>query len=364
MKFNKNIIIASLVLFSAAFLEGCKDDKVAPQPNPVSTTGTVTTVAGNGSFGASNGTGGAASFNYPNGLAIDAAGNILIADKGNNQIRKVTPAGVVTTVSGTLLAGSANASKIGDAASFNGPTGVVVNPITGNIFVADFGNQTIRKIELTGAVSVYAGTNGKSGFTNTTPAVGTTPAVPGLFNNPAGLAIDATGNLYVADYTNNLIRKVLADGSVSTIAGKSAGNVDGLGTAASFNGPRAIAIDAIGNLYVADANNNSIRKIDLAGNVTTFAGSGKIGNADGSGKAASFSHPGGITIDAAGNLYVADGGNNLVRKITPAGVVSSLAGSGYSTLITPFNGPSAVVADNAGAVYVANTLGNLIQVIK
>ncbi|PWK79668.1 sugar lactone lactonase YvrE [Mucilaginibacter oryzae] len=365
MKFNKNIIIASLSLFTATFLQACKDDKIAPLPNPVATTGTVTTVAGSGSFGSSNGTGSAASFNYPNGLAIDASGNILVADKGNNQIRKVTPAGVVTTVSGTLLSGSSNATKIGDAASFNGPTGVVANA-TGDIFVADFGNHTIRKIATTtGVVNVYAGVSGNSGNNDAViPAKGSTPAINPRFNNPAGLALDAVGNLYVADYGNNLIRKVAIDGTISTIAGKSAGNVDGKGAAASLNGPRAIAIDAAGNLFVADANNHTIRKIDASGNVTTFAGSGKAGNADGSGNAASFSHPSGITIDANGNLYVADAGNNLVRKITPAGVVTSLAGSGYYNLTAPFNGPSAVVADNAGNVYVANTLGNLIQVIK
>jgi sugar lactone lactonase YvrE len=366
MKFNKNIIIASLVLFSGVFLEACKDNKVTPLPNPVTTTGTVTTLAGSGAFGASNGTGTATSFNYPNGLAFDASGNILVADKGNNQIRKVTTAGVVSLVSGTLLSGSANATKIGDAASYNGPTGVAVDAL-GNILIADFGNHTIRKITTTtGAVTVFAGVSGNSGNNNAViPATATAGAINPRFNNPAGLAIDLAGNVYVADYGNNLIRKISAvDGTVSTVAGKSLGNVDGVGTAASLNGPRAIAIDAAGNLFVADANNHTIRKIDLTGNVTTFAGSGKAGNADGSGKAASFSHPSGITIDANGNLFVADAGNNLVRKITSAGVVTSVAGSGYSTLATPFNGPSAVLADNAGNVYVANTLGNLIQVIK
>ncbi|WP_184549488.1 NHL repeat-containing protein [Mucilaginibacter sp. FT3.2] len=363
MKLNKNIIIGLLALSPAFFFEACKNDnKVTPLPNPVATTGVVTTVAGSGAFGAANGSSTAASFNYPNGITLDASGNLYIADKGNNQIRKITSAGVVSTVSGTLLSGSANATKIGDAASYNGPTGVVVDAL-GNIFVADFGNQTIRKIATTGAVTVFAGTSGKSGSANTVAAVGTTPAVAGLFNNPAGLAIDAVGNLYVADYTNNSIRKVQPDGTVSTIAGKSVGNVDGTGTAASFNGPRAIAVDAAGNLYVADANNHSIRKVDITGVVTTIAGTGKAGNSDGTGKAASFSHPSGITIDNAGNLFVADAGNNLVRKITTAGVVSSVAGSGYYNLVTPFNGPSAVVADNAGNVYVANTLGNLIQAI-
>jgi sugar lactone lactonase YvrE len=365
MKFNKNIIIASLVLFSGVFLEACKDNKVTPLPNPVTTTGTVTTLAGSGAFGATNGKPTDASFNYPNGLAFDASGNILVADKGNNQIRKVTTAGVVSLVSGTLLSGSSNATKIGDVASFNGPTGVAVDAL-GNIFVADFGNHTIRKIATTGAVTLFAGVSGNSGNNNAViPATATANAINPRFNNPAGLAIDIAGNVYVADYGNNLIRKIsVVDGTISTVAGKSLGNVDGVGTAASLNGPRAIAIDGAGNLFVADANNNTIRKIDLTGSVTTFAGTGKAGNADGSGKAASFNHPSGITIDTNGNLFVADAGNNLVRKITPAGVVTSVAGSGYSTLVTPFNGPSAVLADNAGNVYVANTLGNLIQVIK
>ncbi|WP_183557718.1 NHL repeat-containing protein [Mucilaginibacter sp. SP1R1] len=363
MKLNKNINIVSLVLLLAVFFEACKTDKIAPLPNPVATTGVVTTIAGSGSFGAANGKRTAASFNYPNGLAIDASGNVYIADKGNNQIRKIVGDSVVSTISGTLLAGSTNATKIGDVASFNGPTGVAVDAAA-NIYVADFGNQTIRKIATTGAVTVFAGVSGQTGNNDTTITAAVKTPVPPRFNNPAGLAIDATGNLYVADYTNNSIRKITADGkTVSTIAGKSLGNTDGVGTKASFNGPRAIAIDATGNLYVADANNHLIRKIDLTGTVTTIAGTGKAGNSDGTGTAASFSHPSGITIDNAGNLFVADAGNNLIRKITPAGVVSSVAGSGYYNLITPFNGPSAVVADNAGNIYVANTLGNLIQKI-
>ncbi|MEB0299872.1 hypothetical protein QN348_03230, partial [Mucilaginibacter sp. 5C4] len=147
--------------------------------------------------------------------------------------------------------------------------------------------------------------------------------------------------------------------------GNGAGNVDGTGTAAKFNGPRGIAINSAGDLYVADANNNVIRKITAAGVVTTFAGSGAIGNADGTGTAASFNHPAGVAVDAAGNVYVADTNNNLIRKITPAGVVTSLAGSGYLSLITPFNAPVAVAVDAAGTtVYVASSLGNNIQKVK
>src|ERR1700744_794747 len=249
---NNNILIAAsltVLIFSSC---SKKDNAMTANPTPIQTSGKVSTLAGSGAFGSANGTGKAATFNYPNGVATDAAGNVYVADQGNNEIRKITPAGAVTTLAGTLISGNANTSAIGIPASFNGPTGVAADAL-GNIYVADFGNNLIRKIASTGAVSTLAG-GSKSGNTND---VGT----KALFNGPAGVAVDAAGNVYVADFTNNLIRKIDAASNVTTLAGSGkAGSANGVGTAASFSGPRGVAVDAAGNVYVADANNNLIRK--------------------------------------------------------------------------------------------------------
>jgi DNA-binding beta-propeller fold protein YncE len=371
-KFNYITRIALLASLPAVMISSCKkDDAVQTPPSPVKTTGIVTTVSGLGTSGFANGTASAALFSYPTGITMDGAGNLYIADQANNQIRKLitnatTGAVTASTLSGTVAPGSSNATAIGQIASFNNPSGVAYDATTGNIYVADFGNHTIRRITSAGAVNVFAGVSGSSGNNNDIiPATGTAQAINPRFNSPAGVAVDAVGNVYVADYGNNRIRKISTTGTITTVAGSSAGKVDGTGTAARFSGPRSVAVDAVGNIYVADVNNNLIRKVTADGVVTTFAGSGNVGNADGTGTAASFSHPAGVAVDAAGNVYVADTNNNLIRKITPAGVVTSLAGSGYLSLITPFNAPVAVAVDPAGTtVYVASSLGNTIQKVK
>ena len=379
MKRNKLNSIARIALIAAlpaVILSACKKDSPAPPaPTPVKTTGIVSPVSGLGTSGFANGSATSALFSYPSGITIDAAGNLLVADLGNNQIRKIVTTtnattGAVTvtasTLSGTLASGSSNATAIGAIASFNGPSGVVYDPTSNSTFVADFGNQTIRKIASTGAVTTYAGVSGNAGNNNDViPAAGTTAAINPRFSNPAGVAVDAAGNLYVADYGNNRIRKITPAGVITTLAGSTAGNADGAGTAAKFFGPRGVAVNqTTGDVYVADANNNVIRKITAAGVVSTFAGSGAIGNADGTGTAASFFRPAGVAVDVNGNVYVADTNNNLVRKITPAGVVTSLAGSGYLKVVSPLNAPVGVAVDAAGTVYVANALGNNIQKIK
>jgi len=352
---NNTLIAAS---FTALILSSCskKDNAMPANPTPIQTSGVVTTFAGSGSTGTVNGAGKAASFNYPNGVAVDAAGNVYVADKGNNEIRKITSTGTVSILSGTLAAGNSNTSTIGVSATYNGPTGVAADA-HGNIFVADFGNNLIRKIASDGTVTTLAG-GSKSGNTND---VGT----KALFNGPAGVAVDTSGNVYVADFANNLIRKITPAGAVTTLAGSGkVGSANGTGTAATFNGPRGVAVDINKNVYVADANNNLIRKIDSTGVVTTFAGTGSKGNASGSATTASFYYPSGVALDAAGNLYVADALNNLVRKIAADGTVSSLAGSGNLSITSPFNAPVSVAVNTAGNVFVANEYGNIVQVIK
>jgi len=287
------------------------------QVRRITPTGVVTTVAGSRKAGDADGTGTTASFHFPEGVALDSAGNVYVADYGNNQIRKITPAGVVTTLAGSGEQGDADGA--GKAASFNAPESVTVDS-AGNVYVADYGNNGIRKITQAGVVTTLAGL----GAPGDTDGAGRAAS----FNGPEGVAADSAGNVYVADYGNNEVRRITPAGVVTTIAGSGKeGNADGTGKAASFNGPEGVAVDSAGNVYVADYGNNEIRKITPAGVVTTLAGSGAEGNADGTGRAASFDNPEGVAVDSAGNVYVGDEFNNAIRKITPAGVVTTLAGS-------------------------------------
>jgi len=266
----------------------------------------VTTLAGIGSPGYANGTGTAASFNYPTGVAVDGSGNLYVADQHNHLIRKITSAGVVTTLAGIGSQGYANGT--GTAASFNYPWGVAVDG-SGNLYVADQGNHLIRKITSAGVVTTLAG----SGSSGSADGTGTAAS----FHDPTGVAVDGSGNLYVADKNNHLIRKITSAGVVTTFAGSgSSGSADGTGTAASFYRPDGVVVDGSGNVYVADRNNHLIRKITSAGVVTTLAGSGSAGSADGTGTAASFSYPSGVAVDGSGNVYVGDSDNHLIRKIT------------------------------------------------
>ena len=316
----------------------------------------VTTLAGSGAQGSTDATGTAATFYIPEGVAVDAAGNVYVADTGNHIIRKITPAGVVTTLAGSGAVGSTDAT--GTAASFFYPYGVAVDA-AGNVYVADTFSNKIRKITPAGMVTTLAG----SGTAGSTDATGTAAS----FNLPSGVAVDAAGNVYVADTFSNKIRKISPAGGVTTLAGEVIGNTDGTGTAASFWRPYGVAVDVAGNVYVADTNNNEIRKITPAGVVTTLAGSGAFGSTDGTGTAASFNLPHGVAVDAAGNVYVADYMNNKIRKISPAGVVTTLAGSGAvgstdgTDTAATFNHPPGVAVDAAGKVYVADWGNNKIR---
>jgi len=343
----------------AVAVDGAGNVYVADRNNAtirkVTPAGVVTTLAGSaGQNGSADGTGAAASFSYPSGVAVDGAGNVYVADSDNNTIRKVTAAEVVTTLAGSVgLSGSADGT--GAAARFSYPTGVAVDG-AGNVYVADYYNDTIRKVTPAGVVTTLAGTAGQYGSADGTGATA-------RFSYPTGVAVDGAGNVYVADSDNNTIRKVTPAGVVTTLAGSSGqqGSADGTGAAASFYNPRGVAVDGSGNVYVADSDNNTIRKVTPAGVVTTLAGSsGQRGSADGAGAAASFYNPTGVAVDGAGNVYVADTDNYTIRRVTPAGVVTTLAGtagqygSADGTGATArFSYPSGV-AVGAGNVYVAD----------
>ncbi len=231
-------------------------------------------------------------------MATDQSGNVFVADYNNNTVRKITPAGLVTTVAGTPgVTGSLDA--IGTAAQFNHPYGIAVDS-NGNIYVSDIGNYTIRKITAAGVVTTLAGTPGISGNADG-------PGPSAKFSTPSGVTVDGSGNVFVADIYNNNIRKITPAGVVSTFAGVvySSGTSDGQGSAARFISPTSLAIDGTGNIYVADPASTRIRKITPSGAVTTLAGS-SYGNADGTGTAAQFGQPTGVSVDNGGNVYVAD----------------------------------------------------------
>ena len=302
------------------------------------------------------------SFRRPSGVAVDGAGNVYATDQEANIIRKITPAGVVSVLAGSGAAGSADGT--GSAASFYAPSGVAVDA-AGTVYVADQTNHLIRKITPAGVVSTFAGTVGAPGSAD---GAGTAAS----FYYPTGLALDAAGTLYVTDLYNFTIRKITPAGVVSTFVGLAgtSGFADGPGTAARFDQPTGVAVDAGGTLYVCDRNNNRIRKVTPAGVVSTLAGTGAQGSANGAGTAATFNRPFGVGVDAGGIVYVADRYNNQIRRISPTGVVSTLAGTGAAGSAdgpgpaATFNEPFGVVADAAGILYVADRAGDRVRIIR
>lgn len=331
----------------------------------ITSAGVVSTLAGNGTPGTATGVGTSAQFNSPWGIAVDAAGNIYVADKSNHAIRKISPAGEVTNLAGTPNPGGQGSTDgPGSTARFNSPSGVAVNASGNIIYVADAGNHKIRKITVSGttvSVSTFAG-NGSPGTAEGFPSFA-------QFNTPSGVAVNASGTaVYVADAGNNKIRKIESS-TVSTLAGGGAGNAsgfaDGSGIDARFNNPTGVVADGAGNVFVADKSNQAIRIITSAGAVTTICGNGVAGFADGLPADARFNSPAGVSIDGAGNLFIADQANHRIREMGFLTVinltVSTLAGSGVSGFadgsgtVAQFNAPADIASDAAGNVYVADS---------
>jgi len=354
--------------------------------------GVVTVFAGDPSIsGSADGNGASAKFKWIAGLATDSAGNVYVADSGSNTIRKITPNGFVTTLTGTAgfngsVDGTGTAARFGlwytvnsNYSDYTGQLGSfylgMATDSGGNLYVVDAGNSTVRKITPDAVVTTLAGSVGEQ--FGTMDGIGTAAH----FRWPRGVAVDRMNNLYIVD--DNSIRKITPDAVVTTIAGtfSAIGSEDGFGVGARFNHPFDIAVDGAGNLYVTDSGNHTIRKITPTANVTTFAGgAGAPGNADGVGVAARFFLPRGLGIDSTGNLYVFDSGNYTIRKITPDGVVTTLAGaaglagnidgtgagarfsgrfSGNLLLSGPTSG--GIATDSAGNVYVADAYNSTIR---
>jgi sugar lactone lactonase YvrE len=348
-----------LVTYSSQSVTSTESVLIVDTPLVIGTLAGETGVAGE-----KNGTGTSAEFNSPSGITLDSSGNLYVADAGDNAIRKVTPAGVVTTPYGSLTGAMGLTNGLGNAALFNAPNSIVADSAN-NLYIADTGNNVVRKITAaTGAVTTLA-----SGF-----------------NTPYGIAIDKVGNLYVADSGNNIIKKVTSTGAVSRIAGQAgengAGYADGAAlTQALFNDPAGLTVDSSGNIYVADFFNSVVRKITPSGVVSTIAGQpGVAGYKDGPALQALFNAPNALAIDSSGNIYVADsvsfepadstlaGGNNLLRKISPAGVVSTVAGqvgiSGHANgtgTTAQFYSVQSLVIGASGETYLADTFNQTIR---
>ncbi len=315
-----------------------------------SCTSTVSTLAGSGAAGFNDATGTAAQFNEPHDIDADGAGNVYVADRSNFRIRKVSQTGAVTTFAGTGSDGFTD----GPAASarFSHPWGVAVST-TGSVYVADANTQRIRVISTSNVVSTLAGT-GSLGFVDGAGSAA-------LFRYPSGVALDTAGNVYVSDTNNHAIRKVTPAGVVTTLAGSGvAGFADGQGAAAQFSSPDGVAVDSAGNVYVADTSNHRIRKITPSGSVSTLAGTGTAGSINGAGATARFDSPRDVTIDNAGTLYIADNWTNSIRSVKQDGTVSTLAGSGVGgyadgpATTARFNRPIGVAVDGAFNVYVVD----------
>jgi sugar lactone lactonase YvrE len=345
--------------------------------------GTITTFAGNTKIGYSGDGGSAISAELwaPSGVAVDASGNLYIADIGDNVVRKVTAStGIITTVAGdsTYMGADTHGGYSGDggpavSAELNGPEGIALDA-SGNLYIADEGNGVIRKVAastgiITTVVGYFPGSLvGYSGDGG--------PAVKALLNSPSGVAVDASGNLYIADTLNNVIRKVSAStGIITTAAGNGYGagiNSGGFGgdagpaTKAELSYPEGVTLDASGNLYISDTLNMRVRKVDAStGIITTVAGNGVQGSSGDNGAATSaeLNHLMGISTDASGNLYIADTGNMRVRKVdVSTGMISAMAGSGTQGYAgdggpagnAKLNNPWSTVVDASGNVYIAD----------
>lgn len=335
------------ILFTAAFLAAFL---------PVNAQ--VSTIAGTGTNGYVEGAGSIAQFNYPNGIAVDKAGNQYIGDWSNHVIRKITPAGVVSTFAGTGIRGYKDGAAA--EAEFNEPWGLAID-MSGNLYVGDAKNHRIRKITPAGTVSTLAG-SGSAAF-----ADGTGTAA--MFDYPSAVGIDALGNIYVGDCNNQRVRKITPAGVVSTVAGNgAAGYADGAAATAQFHTPNGMVVSASGDIYVADVENGVIRKIS-GGMVTTFAGSGTLGYADGKGTAAQFNKPHGMVMDDENNLFIADTENNRVRKITQDGTVSTVTGSEPGYMDGPYNvalfyRPKCITKDAKGDLYLTDELNHRVRKLK
>ena len=331
--------------------------------------GTITTVAGSGIYGFSGDGGPATSaeLSYPFGVAVDASGNLFIADSDGNRIRKVSANGIITTVAGNGSTGFAGDGGPATSASLSQPGGVTVD-VSGNLFIADTLNNRIRKVSANGIITTVAG-NGSVGFAGDGGA-----ATSATLSQPEGVTVDAVGNLFIADTLNGRIRKVSANSIITTVAGGGRLGDGGPATLAELSFPFGVAVDAFGNFFIADSLNNRIRKVSANGIITTVAGNGSVGFAGDGGPAtsASLSQPEGVTVDTSGNLFIADRDNNRIREVSVTGIITTVAGNGTGgfsgdggpATSASLSLPYGVAVDAHGSLFIADGLNNRIRKVS
>jgi len=334
----------------------------------------ITTVAGGGSCGGNYcGDGGqatAAELSYPFGTTFDASGNMYIADQYNNRIRMVTTSGIINTVAGSSTQGYSGDGGAATAAKLASPHSIA-SDAAGNLYIADYNNHCIRMVNTVGVISTIAGT-GIHGYSGDGAA-----ATTAQLYYPSGVAVDISGNLYIVDTQNNRVRKVNTAGIISTVAGNGTQSYSGdfgQATTAELDLPGGIAFDAAGNYYIADYNNARIRKVNTLGIITTVAGSGGFNYSGDGGQAtnAGLNFPTGVTLDASGNIYIADQYNNRIRKVNTTGIISTIAGNGTASYSgdgaqatsANLNYPTGVACDATGNLYIADFNNNRIRMVS
>jgi trimeric autotransporter adhesin len=335
----------------------------------VNRAGIITTIAGNGiaGFGGDGNQATLAQLSYPMGLAVDSAGNLYLCDVSNNRIRKIALTGVITTVAGDGGECYSGDGSQASSASLDNPTGIAVDG-KGNLYIADTWNHRIRKVNKAGIITTVAG-DGEEGYSGDGGL-----AASARIRFPGGLAMDSANNLYIADNGNNRIRRVDSSGTITTVAGNAANHKlgdDEQAEAAMLKEPTGLAIDHSGNLYIADCDNNRIRKVNPTGIITTVAGNGTFGYKGDGGPATSalLNIPSRVALDSTGNLYVVDSQNYRIRKINPNGEITTIAGNGTSgyngdggpATLAQFGWPTSVAVDSAGNLYIADAINNLIR---
>lgn len=356
--------------------EACLTQALNPEPSvtaspPLTQNYLISTIAGTGvaNYSGDGGPAASARLNAPGGVAVDAAGNLYIADTHNQRIRKVTTDGVITTVAGTGVVGYSGDEGPATSAQLNTPNGLSIDA-EGNLYIADTYNNTIRKVATDGVITTVAGTGG-FGYSGDGGQ-----ATSAQLKSPNGVAVDAAGNLYITDSTNHRIRKVTPDGIITTVAGTGVAGYsgdEGPAISAQLSAPRGVAIDVAGNLYIADINNQRIRKVATDGTITTVVGTGAVGYSGDGGPATSaqlsYIEGGVVSVDMSGNLYIADTSNQRIRKVTTDGTITTIAGTGgfgYSgdggqATSAKINYPVGVTVDASGNLYITDNGNNRIR---
>ena len=342
----------------------------------------IYTFAGNGSgaagYGGDGGYAHSALLQHPSGVATHDYSKVFIADQGNHVIRKVNSQGIITTYAGTDSAGYSGDGGQADSAMLYSPAGIALDA-AGNLFIADYYNNVVRRIDVSsGTITTIAG-NDTAGYSGDGGA-----ATNARLHYPYGVAVNAAGYIFIADAGNNVIREVTPSGFIQTVAGSGYGAGRGLGAgaysgdggpalAAGLDFPTGVATDFLGNLYIADAGNNAIRKVGLSDSISTYVGNGYMNYSGdgGAATAAGLNFPSGIAVDGAGNVYIADQGNNAVRKVDATGKIHTIAGNGtagyagdgHPATASLLSAPQGVAVDGSGLIYIADAGNNVVRIV-